>query len=112
LEDIIAYCGINCSKCPAYVATQNNDIKAIKELSKKWSTETMIFKPKDIYCDGCNAETRIFYWCTQCNIRICCKEKEIENCAYCDKFVCDTLKNSYERNPEAKQTLDNIRKGL
>ena len=112
MEKIIAYCGIDCSECPAYLATQKNDKKALKKVAKEWSDESMPFKLEDIYCDGCNQNGRIFSWCNECPIRSCCSEKGFENCAYCDDYFCDNLKMTYDRTPSAKETLDEIKANL
>jgi hypothetical protein len=112
MNRIIAYCGINCSECPAYLATQKDDKKEIKKIAENWSSESMSFKPEEIYCDGCNVEGRHFSWCENCDIRICCKEKQFPNCAYCEDFICDKLKNSLEKDPSAKQNLEEIRNTL
>ena len=34
---IIAYCGLNCSNCGTYLATQNNDNAKKIEVAKEWS---------------------------------------------------------------------------
>ncbi len=30
MEEMVAYCGIVCTECPAYIATQNDDMGALK----------------------------------------------------------------------------------
>ena len=32
MGNIIAYCGLNCSDCPAYIATQKDDIEELKKV--------------------------------------------------------------------------------
>jgi hypothetical protein len=112
MEKIIAYCGINCSECPAYLATQKDDLEEIKKVAKEWSSEEMPFKPEDIYCDGCTSEDRIFSWCSECPIRSCSRNKGLENCAYCDDYFCDHLKMTFDRTPSAKERLDKIRENI
>ncbi|MFX0145084.1 MAG: DUF3795 domain-containing protein [Candidatus Hodarchaeota archaeon] len=112
MEKIIAYCGINCSECPAYLATQKNSIKEIKKVAKEWSTESMKFKPEDIYCDGCNQDGKVFSWCKECPIRSCCISKGFENCAYCEDYFCDNLKMTFDKTSSAKERLDEIRNNL
>ena len=36
MDNITAYCGIDCSKCEGYIATQVNDRKAIEHVAEKW----------------------------------------------------------------------------
>jgi len=112
MKKLIAYCGIDCSQCPAYLATQSGDIKEIEKVAKEWSTETMSFEPEEIHCEGCNQDGQTFSWCSQCPIRICCREKSYENCAYCEEYVCDHLTMTFEKTPEAKDRLDEIRMKL
>jgi hypothetical protein len=109
---MISYCGINCAECPAYLATQKNDVKEIKKISTQWSNDEMKFTPEEIYCDGCSSGGRVFSWAPNCDIRICCMDKDLENCGHCKDYICDILKNSFERNPSAKKNLDEIRKIL
>jgi len=112
MKKLIAYCGIDCSECPAYLATQSGDIKEIEKVAKEWSTETMSFKPEEIRCQGCNQDEEVFSWCSQCPIRICCKEKGYENCAHCEEYVCEKLTMTFDKTPAAKERLDEIRKNL
>ncbi|MBS4015435.1 MAG: DUF3795 domain-containing protein [Candidatus Latescibacteria bacterium] len=111
MKNIIAYCGINCNECPAYIATQNNDDVARAKVAEEWQK---IFnpniKPEDINCDGCtSADTRLFSHCLECQIRLCGIEKKVENCAYCPEYACDKLKDCFKIVPAAQTTLDSIR---
>jgi len=112
MEKIIAYCGIYCSECPAYLATQKDAYEEIKKVANEWSSEAMLFKPEEVWCDSCSSEGKHFSWCGECPIRSCCREKGHENCAYCDDYPCDNLKNTFDRTPSAKERLDKIQKGL
>ncbi|MFW9818434.1 MAG: DUF3795 domain-containing protein [Candidatus Thorarchaeota archaeon] len=113
MEKIIAYCGINCSECPAYLATQKDDYEELKKVAKEWSSEEMSFKPEELYCDGCcTSKGKHVVWSSQCPIRNCCQEKGLENCAYCDDYFCDDLKMTFDKTPSAKERLDEIRKTL
>jgi hypothetical protein len=109
---MLSFCGINCIECPAYVATQQNDEEEIKKISEEWSSDEMKFPPEEIYCDGCSNTGRLFSWAPNCDIRICCMDKKLENCAYCGDFICNVVKKSLDRNPNAKQNLEEIRKTL
>ena len=37
MNDMIAYCGLNCEKCDAFIATQNNDNALREKTAKLWS---------------------------------------------------------------------------
>ena len=54
-EKMIAFCGIVCSDCHAFTATQRNDTELKKKVAKSWSTEKETLKPEDINCGGCFA---------------------------------------------------------
>ena len=110
-EKMIAFCGIECSECPTFVATQKNDDKMREETAKKWSEMFHAdIKPGDINCDGCTSQSsKLFSYCGKCDIRKCGKEKNVKNCAYCDEYPCEKLTAFFKNAPEAKATLDEIR---
>jgi hypothetical protein len=114
MKSMIAYCGINCSECPAYIATQTNDDNERKRVAEMWAKQ---YNPnltaKDINCDGCTTSSiRVFSWCNECPIRKCGNEKSVNNCAYCVEYAaCDKLATFFKMAPKAKDTLDTIRKG-
>jgi hypothetical protein len=112
MSNIIAYCGINCSECPAYLATQKNDMSQLEKIANEWSTERMKFEAKDIMCKGCHSTGKIFSWCKSCDIRKCAIEQGLENCAHCSGYPCAKLDLCHEKAPEAKETLDIIREDL
>ena len=113
MEKIIAICGLTCTDCPAYVATQKNDDEERKRIAELWSTDEWPLKPEDIDCDGCVAiDKRLAKFCHACEVRQCGLEKKVDNCAYCDEYICEKLAKCVERSPEAKATLEEIRKSL
>jgi hypothetical protein len=110
----IAYCGIKCDECGAFIATQNDDDEKRKETAEQWAEQFHHdFKPEDINCDGCLSDgQRVFSYCTVCEIRKCGREKGVTNCAYCGDYVCEKLGKFYEMAPALRANLDEIRKGL
>jgi hypothetical protein len=114
MEKQIAYCGLICTDCPAYIATQNDDDEIRKQVVEEWTKE---FKHaidiKDINCDGCLAETgRVYFYCSICKVRKCGQEKGVTNCAYCEEYICETLGKYFEMVPVMKANLEEVRKGL
>jgi len=111
---IIAFCGLDCSKCPAYIATKEDNDAKRKEVAKEWSKEFGAeIKPEDINCDGCTSESeRHFSYCFECEIRKCAIEKKVKNCAYCDDYICERLNKFFEMALDAKQNLEEIRKQI
>ena len=110
---MIAYCGLSCSDCPAYIATQKDDDDERRKVAEMWSKEfNHDFNLEDINCDGCLDGERVFHYCTICEIRKCAREKSIVNCAHCNEYVCEKLEKFFEMAPEAKKELEGIRKEL
>ena len=111
MKTMIAYCGINCKECPAYIATQNNDDAARAKVAQEWQKMfNPNIKPEDINCDGCTSKSlRLFQHCKECGIRLCGIEKKIENCADCQEYTCDKLEDFFKMVPNCRVTLDNIK---
>ena len=113
---MLAFCGLDCGSCEAYLATQANDEDAFKTLLEKWRVE--FNHPEmtlaDLICDGCLSTTgRLVPYCSQCEIRACAMEKGLENCAYCDEFeTCEKLSGFIAHVVVAKENLEAIRAGL
>ncbi len=114
MKTMIAYCGLTCSECPAFLArlNDNNDlrVKTAKEWSKMFKAD---LKPEDINCVGClEKEGPLFSHCSDCNIRACCIEKEVANCAHCGDYSCEKIEEFFKMAPEVKKKLDEIRDTL
>ena len=111
---MIAFCGLNCTECPAFMATRKDDNKEREKVAKVWSKEFKCdIKPEAINCDGCLEESgRLFSHCKVCEIRKCGQEKEVKNCASCDDYACEKLIKFFDIAPKTKITLSEIRKNL
>jgi hypothetical protein len=109
---IIAYCGIVCSECDAYQATQANDMAALERVVAAWREEYKAdFTAAGIACDGCLAtEGSICSHCFECKTRACAFEHSVASCAYCPDFGCDTIKAHMNyAPPEQRQLLETMR---
>ncbi len=112
-EKMVAFCGIICTECPAYIATKNDDNELREETAKKWSSDEYPIKISDINCYGCVVEGKqMMEFCSECKVRDCGIEKGVNNCAYCDEYICETLEGVWEhlKLPEARDVLEEIRK--
>lgn len=111
LKKTIGYCGIVCSGCPVFQATQKNDEAEKRRVAEMFTKQYgKVYEPKDINCGGCLADSsRIFSYCSVCKIRKCGKEKCINNCASCGDYPCKKLAELFARYSKAKETLDEIR---
>lgn len=112
MDKMVAYCGIVCTECPAFIATQENDDAKRKEVAEMWSKQyKMSIKPEDINCDGCNSGSqRMVGYCSVCEIRKCGQGKGVENCALCDEYGCEKLTKFIAMVPHARESLEKIRK--
>lgn len=115
METMIAKCGLVCTGCEAYIATQNNDYAARVQVAEKW---TKLYgaevTPEEVICDGCQADTgRLSSYADGiCQIRKCALEKEVPNCAHCEDYACENLTAFFDMAPVAKTKLEEIRKSL
>ena len=120
-EEDLAYCGIDCAKCPVFIATANDDNELRQKTAQEWNgiyrdyMETLgmqELKLQDMNCRGCKTEEGRFLGCMSCPIRKCCRDKELTTCAACTDFeTCDMLQGFYSNilHRQAKDNLDRIR---
>ncbi len=110
MKKLIAYCGLICTECPAYLATQKNSDAERKKVAEAWSEEfDTDISYEDINCDGCINDERVFQHCNVCEIRACGKERDVLNCAFCSDYACEKLIKFFEMVPDAKQVLDSVK---
>jgi hypothetical protein len=111
---MVSYCGIICTECPGYIATQNDDDQQRRKIAEEWSKNYNVdVKPEDVNCDGCLSDTgRLIGHCHVCEIRKCGQEKNIKNCAYCNKYSCEKLTQFHNMVKDAKKNLEDIRNDL
>jgi hypothetical protein len=108
---IIGYCGLVCTDCPTYIATQKNDDVAREKIAAAYSKKFgFSIKAKEINCDGClSNEGRLIGYCKACNIRKCCRAKRLANCTLCPEESCDYLKNFHAFSPKAKDSYKKLK---
>jgi len=114
MEKLIAFCGLDCAECEAYIATQANDEAAKKEILERWRAD---FGGPDmslekVTCYGCSSD-RVGGYCSECPVRACAMAKGHPNCAYCDEIEsCEILDGLIAVDASAKQNLLAIRAAM
>ena len=108
---MIAYCGMDCSKCEGYLATKEDNDAKRKEVAEKWTIQyNTDIKPEQINCNGCKSdEIKFFFTESMCPIRKCNIEKSTSNCAECSEYKCEKLINFIEMAPPVGEALEALR---
>jgi hypothetical protein len=107
MEPIMAFCGIDCAKCPAREATQKDDWFARRELAAEWTTPDYPVMAEDINCEGCVVvDGQMFIFCRDCQLRRCGISHGVKHCAACSSYPCEIV----NRAPaETRQRLEKLR---
>jgi len=115
MNRIIAYCGLVCTDCPAYMATQADDRAALEQVAAQWRQEYNApdITVESVICDGClGSEGRHCSHCYECDIRACGMARGVVNCAHCADYACEKLEGLFGMVPQARAVLDGVRAGL
>lgn len=107
-DKLIAFCGLNCRKCDAYVATVNNDRALREKTARLWSElNHVLITPEQINCEGCRADGAKTVFCSElCEIRKCAVEKGVATCGDCASMEsCSLLGAILANNDEARSNL-------
>ena len=82
MRNMIAYCGLDCEKCDAYLATINNDQALRAKTAKLWAElNNAPILPEHINCEGCRVDGMKTVYCDNlCNIRQCALKKGVTTC--------------------------------
>lgn len=105
--EMIAYCGLICTACDAYLATRTNDEARARATAAAWSKQFGIeVAVTDVWCDGCLVGGRKCAHCGECEIRACASDRGVATCGLCDDYPCATLSGFLAMVPEAKARLD------
>ncbi len=108
MKSMIAYCGLDCEKCDAYLATVNNDQELRKKTAKLWAELNHApILPEHINCQGCRVEGVKTVFCDRmCGIRKCAMKKGVNTCGDCsDLEKCPILATILKNNPSALNNL-------
>lgn len=88
MSKCVGYCGLDCTKCEAYVALKTNDdvlrIKTAQEWTKKYNHQ---YSKDMINCTGCTSKKEPHCgYCGMCEIRACAQKRGIARCLHCSDF--------------------------
>ena len=109
MKRMIAYCGLDCEKCDAYIATKTDDQALREKTAKLWAELNQApILPEHINCEGCHgAGAKTVYCSTLCPIRKCATGKGFDTCAACmEKEACPKVAAVWQNNPQAKKNLE------
>ena len=103
-EDLLktaAICGLFCKSCTCYIGTKE-DGKRLELLSQRSGRPT-----EDFICDGCRTK-RASYYCRDCYIKNCVKQKSISFCFECSEYPCVHIKEFKEQMPHRIELFDSL----
>ena len=108
VDGMIAYCGLDCRECDAYLATVNNDWALREKTAKLWAKlNDAPILPEHINCQGCRAGGVKTVFCEGiCAVRRCALGKGVATCGECpDWRGCPTVGAVLENSPSARENL-------
>ena len=79
MREMIAYCGLDCEKCDAYLATIHDDQALREKTARLWAELNHApILPEHINCEGCRAGRMKTVYCESlCGIRQCALKKGV-----------------------------------
>jgi hypothetical protein len=105
MEPILTRCGYRCDLCLAYRPNIEKNPSNQQKLSDGWFKYFGFrIQPENILCDGCMAENARLID-QSCPVRPCVIEKSVENCAACDDYICEKLKERLVIYEDVKQRV-------
>ncbi len=116
MQELLAFCGLNCTSCPIHLATLEPDdarrLSMRQEIARlcreQYGMEVQIQDVTD--CDGCTAGTgRLFFGCAKCEIRRCAVQRELASCGRCSDYACEKLRKHFAADPSARDRLEILR---
>lgn len=114
-DRLLAPCGLDCSNCDAYMATQSGDPALLDAVGEKWRAEYKLpsLPASALACDGCTAEgKRLSVYCSECTIRACALGRAVLTCAHCPEYSCTKLEAFLAQAPIAQKNLEDVRRWL
>lgn len=108
MKDMIGFCGLDCEKCDAYIATMHDDQALREKTAKLWAKlNNAPILPEHINCEGCRMSGAKTIFCeNMCSVRQCALKKGVTTCGDCpDLEKCPIVGAVIANNPSALENL-------
>ena len=107
MEKMIAFCGLDCSVCDAFIAAKNNDNALREKTAAEWSkAHGFNFTPEMINCSSCKSDGIHIGYCSECEMRKCAFGKGVINCGACGEFnTCKIINDFIAQVPHVRENL-------
>lgn len=108
MKDMIGFCGLDCEKCDAYMATINDDQALREKTAKLWAElNNAPILPEHINCEGCRIDGVKTVFCENiCVVRQCAVRKGLVSCGECSELeTCATVGTIISNNPSVLENL-------
>jgi hypothetical protein len=108
MDNLIAYCGLDCKTCDVKVATENNNnvLRATLAARMQIHYKNPEISIADINCSGCRKTGVKMWYCELCEIKKCATSKSFQTCAMCEKMeTCQMVGKIHKYDPTALNNL-------
>ncbi len=109
MKQMIGYCGLNCERCDAYLATVRDDWQLREKTAKLWAELNHApILPEHINCLGCRMDGVKTVFCeSMCGIRQCARKKGVATCGECPELeACSIVGTILANDPSARKNLE------
>ena len=109
MKQMIGYCGLNCERCDAYLATVRDDRQLREKTAKLWAELNHApILPEHINCLGCRMDGVKTVFCeSMCGIRQCARKKGVATCGECPELeACSIVGTILANDPSARKNLE------
>ncbi len=109
MKERIGYCGLDCEKCDAYLATIHDDQALREKTAKLWAQLNQApILPEHINCMGCRGDGVKTVFCEHmCAIRQCALKRGVTTCGGCPELEsCQTVGAIFQNNSAARKNLE------
>ena len=107
MEKLVAYCGLDCAVCGAYLAHKNDDQALREKTAAEWTkAHNFNFTPEMINCSSCKGTGVHIGHCSECPMRKCAIGKGVAHCGTCNEFeTCKTINDFMAQVPSVRENL-------